>query len=305
MQDSQSLPMSSSVNLRANDGYSLQKPQTCNFTNDQDSQDLVLNDQIKNHLDGGPHLLISMTGILWGKEVIQAVTHFFSSSRLLRATNAFFITLLPNFITLLSKTLSLISFSNFRPINLLNFTYKIKSKILAKRLSIILPPLISNHQSTFVKGWSIHHHIALTHDLFQKLKSKMSGGSVCMKLDIAKVFDRIQWSFLFKALKYFNFSQQWINIITELVCSSRASVLVNKSPSSFFSSSCGLRQGCLLSPFLSILAEEILSLKIERLRLEGFITSISSVPISPCHLLYADDILIFLKAHKRGLRRLS
>ena len=100
-----------------------------------------------------------------GNDVILAVSHFFSSGRLLRATNAFFLTLLP-------KTQSPATFSDFRPISLLNFTYKIISKIMATRLSRLLPLLISNHQSAFVKGRSIHHHVALAHDLFQKLKSK-------------------------------------------------------------------------------------------------------------------------------------
>lgn len=169
--------------------------------------------------------------------MVQAVTPFFTSGRLLRASNAYFLTLLP-------KIPSSVIFSDFQPISLLNFTYKIISKFLASRLSKILPFFISNHQSAFIKGGSIHHHVALAHEVFQKLKSKIRGGSVCMKLDISKTFDKLQWNFLFRALHYFNFSSNWINLMRELVCSSRGSVLINKSPCGFFSSSCGLRQGC-------------------------------------------------------------
>ena len=82
-----------------------------------------------------------------------------------------------------------------------------------------------------------------------------------MKLDISKAFHKLQWNFLFRGLCFFNFFSKWINLIRELVCSSRGSVLVNKSPCGFFSSSYGLRQGCLLSPYLFILAMEILSLQ--------------------------------------------
>ena len=216
----------------------------------------------------------------------------------MRATNAYFISPIP-------KIQSPKNFLDFRPISLLNFSYKVIVKILASRLSAILPLLISEHQSAFVRGRTIHHHVALAHELFQKLKSKIRGGSVGLKLDISKAFDKLQWNFLFKALEFFKFSRKWICLIKELVCSSKGSVLINKSPCGFFSASCGLRQGDPLSPYLFILVEEILSINLERLRLEGTIFLISIVSLTPCHLLYIDDILVFLKAHKSGLRRLQ
>lgn len=80
-----------------------------------------------------------------GQDVISAVTHFFSTSKLLRVTNAYFLTLIP-------KKQSPVSFDDFRPISLVNFSYKIISEILAKRFSDILPLLISKHHAAFVRG---------------------------------------------------------------------------------------------------------------------------------------------------------
>ena len=91
----------------------------------------------------------------------------------------------------------------------------------------------------------------------------------------------------------------------ELVCTCRGSVLVNKRPSGFFNTSCGPSQGDPLSPYLFILAEEILSHKVEELRLEGSTLPISQVSSIPCHIIYADDILVSLKGFKRGLRLLQ
>ena len=64
-------------------------------------------------------------------DVIAAVTHFFIG-KLLRANNAYFLALIP-------KNQSPLSFANFRPISILNFSFKVISEILAKRLSDILP----------------------------------------------------------------------------------------------------------------------------------------------------------------------
>lgn len=161
--------------------------------------------------------------LLIGPDVIAAVSHFFTTSHLLPGTNSFFLALIPKF-------QSINTFSYCRSISLLNFTYKIISKILATRLSTILPLLISNHHVAFVKGRSIHEHAALANELFQKLRTKVSDGAICMKLDISKAFDKLHWSFLFKALDFFEFPPRWINWIKELICTSRGSVLINKSP---------------------------------------------------------------------------
>ena len=62
-----------------------------------------------------------------GPEVTAVVTHFFTSRSPLKETNAYFLFLIP-------KKHAPVSFSDYRPISLLNFTYKIISKIPASRL---------------------------------------------------------------------------------------------------------------------------------------------------------------------------
>ncbi|XXG84671.1 hypothetical protein AAC387_Pa10g2137 [Persea americana] len=131
--------------------------------------------------------------------------------------------------------------------------------------------------------------------LFHKLNSKINKGSLCLKLDISKAFDKLNWPFLFSALKFFHFSDAWISLIKECVCTSKGSVLLNRMPKGFFSSFCGLREGDPLSPYLFILAEEILSLYLHSLQNQGLFLPLSKVSSTPCHLLYAKDILIFMQ----------
>lgn len=66
-----------------------------------------------------------------------------------------------------------------------------------------------------------------------------------------------------------------------------------------------MRPGDPLSPYLFIIAELILSVKVEALWLESFIVPISSVHSTRCRLLYTDDIMLFLKVFKRSLCRLK
>ena len=76
--------------------------------------------------------------------------------------------------------------------------------------------------------------------------------------------------------------------------STNFALLVNGSPSSFFTASRGLRQGCPLSPLLFILVIEGLSLLIKDAQSNGKIRGIRISPhLSFTHLLFVDDVIIF------------
>ncbi|GLT58540.1 hypothetical protein SLA2020_314260 [Shorea laevis] len=82
---------------------------------------------------------------LVGPDVCKAVRHFFEQGFMLREMNKTKIVLVP-------KTKNPEVISQFRPISLCNFSYKIIAKILANRLKGFLDDLISPFQSAFIPG---------------------------------------------------------------------------------------------------------------------------------------------------------
>ncbi|GJS31236.1 putative RNA-directed DNA polymerase, eukaryota, reverse transcriptase zinc-binding domain protein [Tanacetum coccineum] len=90
------------------------------------------------------------------------------------------------------------------------------------------------------------------------------------------------------------FRQDLNNVVAGLI-SSRASILVNGSPTSEFSLKRGLRQGDPLSPFLFIIVMEGLNIMLK----DGLAANlfhgikIGSSSLHLSHLFYADDVIIF------------
>lgn len=114
------------------------------------------------------------------------------------------------------------------------------------------------------------------------------------KIDFEKAFDSINWQFVDIILGHMNFSERWRMWIRGVLSSSRASVLINRSPSKEFQYKRGVRQGDPLSPFLFIIAMEAFTFFLDKgctLGLfKGMITPNKGPILS--HLMYVDDVMI-------------
>lgn len=91
--------------------------------------------------------------------------------------------------------------SQFRPISLCNVNYKILTKIIVNRLKPFIPRLVSPCQAGFVPGRSIHENIVVAQEMLHsmaKIKGKTS--FFVIKVDIAKAYDRLRWSFIHDTL---------------------------------------------------------------------------------------------------------
>jgi hypothetical protein len=126
--------------------------------------------------------------------------------------------------------------TQFRPISLCNMIYKIISKLLAARLKIILPEVISLMQSAFVPGRLITDNVLVAYECVHAIKNKRSGnnGYCVVKLDMHKAYDRVKWIFLENMMRRLGFAERWITLMMACISSVRYQVRFNSEDTDMF-----------------------------------------------------------------------
>uniref|UniRef100_A0A8R7VKS3 Reverse transcriptase domain-containing protein n=1 Tax=Triticum urartu TaxID=4572 RepID=A0A8R7VKS3_TRIUA len=198
--------------------------------------------------------------------------------------------------------------SQYRPISLCNVLYKLASKVLALRLRPLLQGLISEEQSAFVPGRLITDNVLLAYECIHFLKRKKGKSGACaVKLDMAKAYDRVEWSYLRAIMSKLGFADAWINRVMSCVETVSFSVRVNGNYSQIFKPSKGIRQGDPISPYLFLLCAEGFSCMLKKYGAghlsRGVRVGIHCPWIS--HLLFADDCMVFTQATAEGANRLQ
>ena len=148
-------------------------------------------------------------------------------------------------------------------------------KVLANRLKRVVGQVVSVAQNAFVEGRQILDATLIVNESIDTLLRRKESGLLC-KLGIEKAYDHLNRDFLLQVLGKMGFGSKWINWIRWCISTATFSVLVNGTPTGFFQSSRGLRQGDPLSPFLFVIGMEALSCLIDRAVVGGF--------ISVCHI---------------------
>lgn len=166
--------------------------------------------------------------------------------------------------------------SDVRPITFCNVLYKIMAKVLANRLKVVLPEIISENQSAFVPGRNITDDVLLAFEMIHFMKQKKNGsvGEISLKLNITKTYDRVDWKYLKHRMSAMGFDDKFIRWILMCVTTVKYDVCFNGQTVGPIHPKRGLRQGYPLSPYLFLLCVEGLSREITNAAEEGALNGV-------------------------------
>lgn len=179
---------------------------------------------------------------------------------------------------------------HWHPICLLNNDYKIMALIFAKKIKNVLNNIIDESQSDFMKDRHIANNIRVVLDMLG-YSDLVSEDSPILFLDFYKAFDTVEPHCIFKALDLSGFGEGFIKAIQTLYRNGNCSIKLQHGTSQRFNINSGIRQGCPISPYLFLLAMQLLAIHIKKSQIEGISIANKIVFISQL----ADDTTLFLR----------
>ena len=188
---------------------------------------------------------------------------------------------------------------NWRPISLLNVSYKIASTCICNRLKLYLHKIVSLSQKAFLSGRNINDNLKLMYDVLLFTEKEDIPGLLLL-VDFHKAFDSISWDFIDKTLEFFNFGtdiRKWVKVFYNNISSC---VQINGQYSEYFPIQRGVRQGDSLSAYLYLLCGEILS---KMLNENDIVKGIKIRDKEAFLSQFADDTALFLDGSRESFEQ--
>ena len=137
--------------------------------------------------------------------------------------------------------------------------YKIISKALASRFKKVLPNLISPQQTKYVKNRFIGESGRLIADITE-ITDVLNKEGFLVTMDIEKVLDLLDHTFLISVLKKSGFGNNFVCWIKTLISKQESCIINGSNSTQYFDLERGARQGGPISAYIFILALKVLSL---------------------------------------------
>ncbi|CAI5948972.1 unnamed protein product [Closterium sp. NIES-65] len=183
---------------------------------------------------------------------------------------------------------------NYRPITLLNSTYKLVARVLANRMRKVLHKVISEEQYGFLPGRRLADGVSLIADIVDAAKCKNADWYLLL-VDFQKAFDSVSREYLFGTMERMVFPRKFVRWCEGLHAGSTTRLLLNGWLGEPVAVKKGVRQGCPLAPYLFLCAVEPLCQEAIRRKL-----GISN-PFGDrlAYLGYADDTTLVLQGKRQ------
>jgi len=157
---------------------------------------------------------------------------------------------------------------DWRPITLLCCGYKLISGVIAARLESKLDKIIGRAQKGFMRKKFMG---TCTLNIMDRISGSWRHGEAMgvLCVDFVKAFDSVEHEFISNVLNFFNFGVKFIGMVCTLLNDREAVVIVGDGFTDPFFIKRGTPQGDRISPYLFIVAIEVLLIKLKRLEGRG------------------------------------
>ena len=184
---------------------------------------------------------------------------------------------------------------NWRGINLLPVPCKLLASIILYQIREALDTHLREEQHGFRTGRSCSDLIFVLRTLVEESK-EWNNNLYLLFIDFENAFDSVDRECLWRVLKYYGVPEKLVSMIISLYEETECCVKTENGTTRFFKIMSGVRQGCVLSPFLFVIIMDYILR-----RNSGYGVKVSSKQL--CDLDFADDVVL-LEDSKQRLQQL-
>ncbi|CAI5464348.1 unnamed protein product [Closterium sp. Yama58-4] len=186
--------------------------------------------------------------------------------------------------------------NNYRPITLLNFTYKVLARVMADRMKKYLGRVISPEQYGFLPRRRLTDAVGLVADIIDSARNDNEDWFLLL-VDFKKVFDSVSRGYLFRTMRAMGFPDRFVPWAEGLHEGTQTRLLVNGWMGDGVEVVSGVRQGCPLAPYLFLCAVEPLAQTVLKKKM-----GISKASERLAYIGYADDTTLVLEGKKQLIK---